>query len=423
MIITRKDIPLPIPAPGKDKAFDKLMEEVDVIKHKLQIILEETRKKLKCESIVYVHIKKRYEMEIPSHLVEGSKKPKELISTSKRAGYVRFQTTEIQDLLEELKEVEFRMQDVIVPFIVKCFKEFYAYHTQWRQVILCLGELDCLISLTKLAKTMPFSCRPQFINSDTETTQQIFELRGAIHPCAAARASGFVKNDVVLEQDKNVFLITGPNMGGKSTLMRTVCIATIMAQIGSYVPADSFILSARDRIFTRIGASDNIFEGKSTFFVELEETLNIVNEATENSLVIIDELGRGTSTYDGMAIAYAVLKNLTDNVKCMTMFATHFHMLLEEFRLFKSVEMYYMESEFVEDEIVEFLYKFKKGSISNSFGLSVARMAGLPENVIKNGREKASHLTKELACIHESLETQRKFAECMKFLQEELQQS
>ena len=197
--------------------------------------------------------------------------------------------------------------------------------------------------------------------------------------------------------------------------MRNVCIATITAQISSYVPADSFTLTPRDRLFTKIGARDNIFEGKSTFFVELEE-------ATSQSLVLIDELGRGTSIYDGMAIAYAVLKHLTDNVKCMTMVATHFHMLLEEFRLFKSVEMYYMESEFVEDEIVEFLYKFKKGCISNSFGLSVARIAGLPEQVIQKGREKASHLTKELACIHENLETQRRIAEWMKLLEGELQQ-
>jgi len=403
---------LPVPAPGKDKEFDKLMTEMEQIKKSFRAIIEEVRRKLKAQpqEIMYVHVRQRYEIQVPDHLVGGNKKPKELIQTSSKKGFVRFHTVEIQKLVNRLEEIEKEMKTVILPYIINCFKIFYSQNSTWQKVIFCMSELDCLVSLAHLTTIMPLAARPGFVECPSEDSTQVFDLKGMIHPCVALNTSSeFIKNDIVLEQDKRVFLITGPNMGGKSTLMRTVCIATIMAQVGSYVPADSFTLTPRDRIFTRIGASDNIFEGKSTFFVELEETLNIVNEATHQSLVIIDELGRGTSTYDGMAIAYAVLKNLTDNVKCMTMFATHFHMLLEEFRLFKSVEMYYMESEFLGDDVVQFLYKFKKGCISNSFGLSVARMAGLPEIVIEKGREKAISMTKEQKNLKKNRDLLEKF--------------
>ena len=138
-------------------------------------------------------------------------------------------------------------------------------------------------------------------------------------------------------------------MGGKSTLLRQNCLAIIMAQVGSYIPAESFDLTPKDRVFTRIGAADKILEGKSTFFVEMEETLNIVAESTKNSFVVMDELGRGTSTYDGFAIAYSVLKSLSENtkvskimisfklLKCHMLFSTHYHLLLEEFRLYKNI--------------------------------------------------------------------------------------
>lgn len=156
------------------------------------------------------------------------------------------------------------------------------------------------------------------------------------HPCVSFMNADkpFVPNDTLISpnQDQTLLLVTGPNMGGKSTLLRQTCIAVILAQIGCYVPAESLTLTPVDRIFTRLGASDRILEGKSTFYVEMEETRNIISFATFKSLAIVDELGRGTSTFDGYSIAHAVLKFLVNNLRCRTLFATHYHMLLDEFR-------------------------------------------------------------------------------------------
>ena len=144
----------------------------------------------------------------------------------------------------------------------------------------------------------------------------------------------FVPNDTLLSpnQDQTLLLVTGPNMGGKSTLLRQTCMSVILAQIGCYVPAESMALTPVDRIFTRIGASDRILEGKSTFYVEMEETKNIIQFATNKSLAIVDELGRGTSTFDGYSIAHAVLKYLVSSLNCRSLFSTHYHMLLDEYR-------------------------------------------------------------------------------------------
>ena len=176
-------------------------------------------------------------------------------------------------------------------------------------------------------------------------------------------------------------------MGGKSTLLRQTAIAVILAQIGCYVPASSCELTPVDRIFTRIGASDRILEGKSTFFVEMEETKNVLQFATNRSLAILDELGRGTSTFDGYAIANAVMKYLINEKNCMTLFSTHYHMLLDEFRNepgVKSFHMAYRANE-TNDHVI-FLYKFIQGECPMSFGLNVARMAGLPRKVLEKAR-------------------------------------
>ena len=158
------------------------------------------------------------------------------------------------------------------------------------------------------------------------------------------------------------------------------------------MPATSLQLTPMDRIFTRIGASDRILEGKSTFFVEMEECSNIIKHATKNSLVIIDELGRGTSTFDGYSIAHAVLKYLIKKIFCLTLFSTHYHMLLDDFRERKQVELYHMafkQHDPLKNDHITFLYKFVKGECPNSFGLNVARMAGLPTSVLRKAQRKA----------------------------------
>ena len=209
----------------------------------------------------------------------------------------------------------------------------------------------------------------------------------------------FVPNDTLLSpnQDQTLLLVTGPNMGGKSTLLRQTAMAVILAQIGCYVPAESMTLTPVDRVFTRIGASDRILEGKSTFYVEMEETKNIIQFATPRSLAIVDELGRGTSTFDGYSIAHAVLKYLVNQLKCRSLFSTHYHMLLDEFRAFPGVKLYHMacRANEAQDEVV-FLYKFQPGECPQSFGLNVARMAGIPKGVLDRARVKATEFSERL---------------------------
>lgn len=179
--------------------------------------------------------------------------------------------------------------------------------------------------------------RPTFLEYEGEyQNSSVLDIKLLRHPCVTLNSSSkaFVPNNTYIapNDDHTVLLVTGPNMGGKSTLLRQTCIAVIMAQIGCFVPAESVTLTPVDRIFTRIGASDRILEGKSTFYVEMEETRNIISFATFKSLAIVDELGRGTSTFDGYSIAHAVLKYLVNRIKCRSLFSTHYHMLLDDFK-------------------------------------------------------------------------------------------
>lgn len=231
--------------------------------------------------------------------------------------------------------------------------------------------------------------RPQFIKGEENKFYSYLELRQMRHPAVVSTGVNFIPNDTVIGRrfdtidsestNPYILLITGPNMGGKSTLLRQTAIAVIMAQIGCYVPADKCILTPVDRIFTRIGASDRILEGKSVFFVELEETKQVTQNATSRSLIIMDELGRGTSTFDGFSIAKSVLDYLVRSVKCIGLFTTHYHMLCRSKLAFayeegeNSTLLNYDETDEIENfhmgyrvdpvtNDVTFLYELRKGA-------------------------------------------------------------
>jgi DNA mismatch repair protein MSH6 len=215
-------------------------------------------------------------------------------------------------------------------------RRFETVASSCKKAIDYLAQLDVLLSLSTYATQLENACRPEFI-SDKETRTNdrdgaMLQIKGMRHPYAKPQAGHvFVPNDITLGGGRpKMMLITGPNMGGKSTLLRQVCILVIMAQIGSYVPAESCILTVADRIFTRVGARDNIYGGLSTFMIELEETSKMLKYATNQSIIILDELGRGTSTFDGYAIAFAVLKHL-ETMDCRVLFSTHYHKLTDEF--------------------------------------------------------------------------------------------
>jgi DNA mismatch repair protein MutS len=196
----------------------------------------------------------------------------------------------------------------------------------------------------------------------------------------------FVPNDIRLDGNERVIILTGPNMAGKSTILRQVGLITLMAQVGSFVPADSAEIGVADRIFTRVGASDNLAQGHSTFMVEMIETAAILNGATDRSLVLLDEIGRGTSTYDGVSIAWSVTEHIHERIGAKTVFATHYHELTQIADLLPAAAAYNVAVKEVGDDIV-FLRRLEPGGADRSYGVQVARLAGLPAEVIERARQ------------------------------------
>ena len=410
MIVWKKtqsgDEEIPEPQPGLDEGFDTCNNYVDQIKLKLEEILNKTRQRFRDQRrINWSHAKYRYELEIPQECVEGKKKPEEYEFTSQRKDYQRFHTKEIKKLVDELETAEERLQDALSPFLCTLFKRFHDSKDTWNAAINLLTELDCLASLSIVSgQQMGSMCRPEFLEYAGEfKNSSILDIKQLRHPCVSlSDTRQFVPNDTFIapSQDQTLLLVTGPNMGGKSTLLRQTCIAVILAQIGCFVPAESFSLTPVDRIFTRIGASDRILEGKSTFYVEMEETKNIIQFASHRSLAIVDELGRGTSTFDGYSIAHAVLNYLVNSLRCRSLFSTHYHMLLDEFRDAEGVKLYHMacKANEAKDEVM-FLYKFQLGECSQSFGINVARMAGIPRGVLERAKCKAEEFSEKLNAL------------------------
>lgn len=217
------------------------------------------------------------------------------------------------------------------------------------------------------------------------------DIKGGRHPVIEKilGAGSFVENDTYLDKEENrLAIITGPNMAGKSTYMRQVALITLMAQVGSFVPATSAKIGVVDKIFTRVGASDDLSMGQSTFMVEMMEVANILNEATSNSLVILDEIGRGTSTYDGLSIAWAVAEYIADKEKCgaKTLFATHYHELTELENKLEGIKNYSIAVKEKGEDII-FLRKIVQGGTDESYGIHVARLAGVPKIVTKKANE------------------------------------
>ena len=201
----------------------------------------------------------------------------------------------------------------------------------------------------------------------------------------------YVENDCKMDEKTSTLLITGPNMSGKSTYMRQIAITIIMAQIGSFVPCKKANLPIIDKIFTRIGASDDLAGGQSTFMVEMSEANNAIKNATENSLILFDELGRGTATYDGMALAQSIIEYINENIKCKTLFSTHYHELTVLDKKYSSIKNVHVDAK-EENGNLYFLHKVKPGAIDKSYGVHVASLAGLPESLIKRANEILNNL-------------------------------
>ncbi|MFZ0951009.1 MAG: DNA mismatch repair protein MutS [Candidatus Sulfotelmatobacter sp.] len=302
----------------------------------------------------------------------------------------------------ELKEYEAKIldaQEKIVEIERRLFTELRtaiaSEARRIRQTALALAEVDVLASLAHIAALRNY-CRPQFISSTgTATTagnSGDLEIVEGRHPVIeqqemAGGSERFVPNDLYLNASTHtILLLTGPNMGGKSTYLRQTALIVILAQMGSFVPARSARLSVVDRVFTRIGASDNLARGRSTFMVEMTETAAILHTATARSLILLDEVGRGTSTYDGLAIAWAAIEYLHARVRAKTLFATHYFELTELAEQLAGVKNYHVSVKETGGGIV-FLRKVEPGAADRSYGIEVAKLAGLPNEVITRARE------------------------------------
>lgn len=244
-----------------------------------------------------------------------------------------------------------------------------------------LAELDVLNNFAERAETLNY-CRPE-LSDEIE-----IRIEDARHPVVEqVMTEPFIANPVQLGQDRRMMIITGPNMGGKSTYMRQTALIALMAHIGAFVPATSACIGTLDRIFTRIGASDDLASGRSTFMVEMTETANILNNATESSLVLMDEIGRGTSTFDGLSLAWASAENLASKLKSLTMFATHYFemtQLAEQLPALANVHLDAVEH----GDTIAFMHKVQEGAASKSFGLHVALLAGVPKSVVASARKR-----------------------------------
>ena len=265
-----------------------------------------------------------------------------------------------------------------------------------------LAEIDVLVSLAETARLFAY-CRPVINNGKK------LKIEGGRHPVLDQSTvdEKFVPNDAELNADSTrLIILTGPNMAGKSTYIRQVALLTLMAQIGSFVPAKSAEIGLVDRIFTRVGASDDLARGQSTFMVEMNETALILNNATKSSLVILDEIGRGTATFDGLSIAWAVAEHLNDKIGCRTLFATHYHELTALSESRAGVGNANVAVREHNDKII-FLRKIVEGSADRSYGIQVARLAGLPPEIIKRSKSILAHLEKTSARPEEEKNTNR----------------
>ncbi|KAI0975205.1 DNA mismatch repair protein msh6 [Xylaria arbuscula] len=391
-----------VPERGIEEDFDCSYDTIVDIKDDLQSLLGQKKTELKTKSIKFTDVGKEvYQIEVPKTV----KVPKDWQQMSATASVKRYYFKELTALVRKLQEAEETHSQLLREVSLRLFKRFDVDYEVWLQAIRIVSQLDCLVSLAKASSSLGEpSCRPCFVDEERSVVE-FTELR---HPCMLNTVDDFIPNDLVLGGDSaKINLLTGANAAGKSTILRMSCTAVIMAQIGCYVPASAARLTPCDRIMSRLGANDNIFAAQSTFFVELSETKKILSEATPRSLVILDELGRGTSSYDGVAVAQAVLHHVATHIGCIGFFATHYHSLATEFENHPEIRAKRMQIH-VDDENrrVTFLYKLEDGVAEGSFGMHCAAMCGISNRVIERA-EVAAKEWEHTSRLKESLERAR----------------
>ncbi|KAK6463941.1 mismatch repair ATPase MSH6 [Scheffersomyces coipomensis] len=371
-----------VPNSGFDEEFDDSQMKLNDLESQLNQRLREYKKIYKSQEICYRDSGKEiYLIEVPNKIVKNI--PNDWQTMGSTAKVKRYWSPEGKLLARELMEQRELHKQVCESLKERMYNKFNVHYNEWMKIIKTISLIDCLLALTKSSETMGFpSCRPQFIEYKQQGEIEFKELR---NPCFLGTKE-FIPNDVNLGGKEAKFgLLTGANAAGKSTLMRTTSLAVILSQIGCYVPCQSARLTPIDKIMTRLGAQDNILQGKSTFFVELSETKKILSNATPFSLVILDELGRGGSSSDGYAIAESVLYHLSTHIQSLGFFATHYGSLGSSFNNHPQIKPLRMGIIVDKDSRnITFLYKLEEGTAPGSFGMNVASMCGISEDIVKN---------------------------------------
>ena len=313
------------------------------------------------------------------------KVPQEWIRKQTLANAERYITQELKEYEEKILGAEDKiliLETQLYMELVQALSEFIpAIQVNANQI----ARLDCLLSFANVARENNY-IRPVIEDND------VLDIRQGRHPVIEKQlpiGEKYIANDVVLDSSsQQIIIITGPNMAGKSALLRQTALITLLAQIGSFVPAESAHIGLEDKIFTRVGASDNISVGESTFMVEMNEAADILNNLSSRSLVLFDELGRGTSTYDGISIAWAIVEHIHEHpkAKARTLFATHYHELNEMEKSFKRIKNYNVSVKEVDNKVI-FLRKLERGGSEHSFGIHVAKMAGMPKSIVKRAND------------------------------------
>ncbi len=332
----------------------------------------------------YIEITNAHREKIPTEYIR-----KQTIKNAER--YI---TPELKEYEEKVLTADEKAKDLEYTLFLGLRDQVAAQRRRMQAAAAALAQIDVLASLADLARRRNY-CRPEVVE---EPVLQIVDGRHPVLDIVEPEGK-FVPNDVTAGTDGttgngSILLITGPNMAGKSTYIRQVALLTLMGQIGSFVPARKAVIGVADRIFARVGASDELTRGQSTFMVEMTETARILNTATARSLVILDEIGRGTSTYDGMSLAWSVVEYLHEHVGCRTLFATHYHELTDLEKSLAGVKNLNVAVREWQDEVI-FLHKIIDGAADKSYGIHVARLAGVPREVIERSKEILAQLEEE----------------------------
>ncbi|SCU90440.1 LADA_0F04104g1_1 [Lachancea dasiensis] len=390
-----------IPEKGVEPDFDESLQHIRNVEVELAEHLRSYKKSFKTANIQYKDSGKEiYTIEIPITVTKLV--PSDWIQMGANKSNKRYYSPEVAKLARTMAEARETHKVLEEGLKSRLYQKFNCHYQEtWMPALTAISKIDCLLSLARTSEALGFPCcRPQFVDEcDPNTGNKLngfIKFKELRHPCfnqGITTTREFIPNDINLGGESHqVALLTGANAAGKSTVLRMTCIAVIMAQIGCYVPAESAVLAPIDKIMTRLGANDNILQGKSTFFVELSETKKILDAATNRSLLILDELGRGGSSSDGFAIAESVLHHVATHTQSLGFFATHYGGLNVGFKHHPQVIP--LKMDILVDESsrnITFLYKLIKGQSEGSFGMHVASMCGISKHIIEKAQNAADN--------------------------------